>query len=179
MPALSLGVDFGTTNTVIALAADASACDLVGFDGPLGRQTAIRSALSFHAPPARPSERVIEAGPWAIEAYVEDPGETRFLQSFKSFAAQASFTETQILGRRFRFEDLLSTFLLKVREHAGTALAHLPKRVIVGGRSPSWARAPTRPWRFPAMRRRSGAWASRRSPMCTSRSAPPFSSREA
>jgi len=56
---------------------------------------------------------------------VEDPAETRFIQSFKSFAAQESFTETQILGRRYRFEDLLSTFLLKVRDYAGAALGAL------------------------------------------------------
>jgi hypothetical chaperone protein len=79
-----------------------------------------------------PSERSIAAGPWAIEAYVEDPAETRFIQSFKSFAAQESFSETQILGRRYRFEDLLSTFLLKVREYAGGELQALPDRVIVG-----------------------------------------------
>jgi hypothetical chaperone protein len=132
MRGFSLGVDFGTTNTVIALAPDSGGVDLVRFDGPLGAQTAIRSALSFHAPPARPSERVIEAGPWAIEAYAEDPSETRFLQSFKSYAAQASFSETQIINRRYRFEDLLSTYLLKVREHAGDALGELPARVIVG-----------------------------------------------
>ena len=63
---------------------------------------------------------------------MEDPAETRFIQSFKSFAAQESFTETQILGRRYRFEDLLSTFLLKVRDYAGAELADLPERVIVG-----------------------------------------------
>ena len=63
---------------------------------------------------------------------MEDPVETRFIQSFKSFAAQESFTETQILGRRYRFEDLLSTFLLKVRDYAGGELGELPERVIVG-----------------------------------------------
>jgi hypothetical chaperone protein len=129
---LSLGVDFGTTNTVIALAAPGEAARLVRFAAPEGDLFAFRSALSFHAPPERPSERTVEAGPWAIEAYVEDPGETRFIQSFKTFAASASFTETQIIGRRYQFEDLLSAFLLKLRDHAGVAMADLPKRVIVG-----------------------------------------------
>jgi hypothetical chaperone protein len=104
----------------------------VRFPAPQGETFAFRSALSFHAPPERPSERTVEAGPWAIEAYVEDPGETRFIQSFKTFAASESFSETQILGRRYRFEDMLSAFLLKVRDHAGAAMADLPRRVIVG-----------------------------------------------
>ena len=64
---------------------------------------------------------MVEAGPWAIEAYVEEPLETRFIQSFKKSwrAASPLFKHTQILGKWFRFEDLLSTFLLKMRGHAG------------------------------------------------------------
>lgn len=130
--ALSLGIDFGTTNTVVALADGAGPAQLVKFPAPEGELFAFRSCLSFHAPPEHPSERTIAAGPWAIEAYVEDPAETRFIQSFKSFAAQESFTETQVLGRRYRFEDLLSTFLLKLRDYAGGGMADLPTRVIVG-----------------------------------------------
>jgi hypothetical chaperone protein len=138
----SLGIDFGTTNTVIALADAAGPAHLAKFPapGPLhsggaqgasgGELFAFRTCLSFHAPPEHPAERSIEAGPWAIEAYVEDPAETRFIQSFKSFAASESFSETQVLGRRYRFEDLLSTFLLKMRDYGD--LADLPKRVIVG-----------------------------------------------
>lgn len=141
---MQLGIDFGTTNTVLALAGAAGPASLVRFPAPAslldggadgasgGELFAFRSCLSFHAPAEDPTRREIAAGPWAIEAYVEDPAETRFIQSFKSFAAQGSFTETQILGRRYRFEDLLSTFLLKVRDYAGDALGEVPERVIVG-----------------------------------------------
>jgi hypothetical chaperone protein len=128
----SLGIDFGTTNTVVALAGPEGPAHLARFPAPEGELFAFRSCLSFHAPPERPSERTVAAGPWAIEAYVEDPVETRFIQSFKSFAAAESFTETQVLGRRYRFEDLLSTFLLKMRDYAGAEMAQLPPRVIVG-----------------------------------------------
>ena len=128
--AFSLGIDFGTTNTVIALADAAGPAHLAKFPAPEGELFAFRSCLSFQAPAERPAERSIAAGPWAIEAYVEDPAETRFIQSFKGFAASESFTETQVLGRRYRFEDLLSTFLLKMRDYGG--LADLPGRVIVG-----------------------------------------------
>ncbi len=128
----TLGIDFGTTNSVLSLAGDDGPAELVRFAAPEGELFAFRSCLAFYAPPERPAERQVAAGPWAIEAYVEDPAETRFIQSFKSFAAQASFTETQILGRRYRFEDLLSTFLLKVRDYADERLGQMPQRVIVG-----------------------------------------------
>ena len=146
----SLGVDFGTTNTVLAQAGADGASHLVQFPAPEGELFAVRSCLSFHAPPERPQERQIAAGPWAIEAYVEDPAETRFIQSFKSFAAQDSFTETQILGRRYQFEDLLSTFLLKLRDYARDELAEIPERVVIGrpvtfvGASPNEALALSR-----------------------------------
>ncbi|WP_374577523.1 Hsp70 family protein [Phenylobacterium sp.] len=132
MTGLSIGIDFGTTNTVVALAGAQGPAHLARFPAPERDVFAFRSALSFYAPPDLPNEREIEAGPWAIEAYVEDPLETRFIQSFKSFAASESFTETQIVGRRYQFEDLLSTFLLKLREHGGGDMADLPRRVIVG-----------------------------------------------
>jgi hypothetical chaperone protein len=128
----TLGIDFGTTNTVLALADRDGPARLVRFAAPEEELFAFRSCLSFHAPPDAPAERSIAAGPWAIEAYVEDPAETRFIQSFKTFAAAESFSETQILGRRYRFEDLLSTFLLKVRDYAGPGLGELPERVVIG-----------------------------------------------
>lgn len=145
-----LGIDFGTTNTVLALADAEGAARLVRFQAPEGELFAFRSCLSFYAPPDLPQERSVAAGPWAIEAYVEDPAETRFIQSFKSFAAQESFTETRILGRRYAYEDLLSTFLLKVRDYAGAALVEIPERVVLGrpvtfaGASPNEALALTR-----------------------------------
>ena len=129
--ALSLGIDFGTTNTVVALADASGPAHVVQFPAPVGELFAFRSCLSFHAG-ERPNDRAIAAGPWAIDAYVEDPAETRFIQSFKRFAASESVTETQVLGRRYRFEDLLSTFLLKLRSYADAGMAELPSRVIVG-----------------------------------------------
>jgi hypothetical chaperone protein len=127
----AIGVDFGTTNTVVSRLDVNGAARLATFTHE-GRDFApFRSTLSFHADPDNPRERVVNAGPWAIEAYLEEPLETRLLQSFKSHAASALFTDTQILGRRFRFEDLLSTFLLQVRHHAAEAFGVAPT-VIVG-----------------------------------------------
>ncbi|MFC5344536.1 Hsp70 family protein [Brevundimonas staleyi] len=134
-PRATIGIDFGTTNTVVALTGPEGDATVVRFVAPTGDLATFRSTLSFQLHPGadgRTPERVVEAGPWAIEAYVEDPLETRFIQSFKTFAASAAFTETVIDNRRYKFEDLLAAFLLRVRHHAGSALDHLPPRVIVG-----------------------------------------------
>jgi len=128
----AIGIDFGTTNTVVSLIGADGQAHLVAFPRDDGEIVAFRSALSFHAPPDDPSGRVVEAGPWAIEAYVEEPLETRFIQSFKSYAASPLFQDTRILGRRYQFEDLLSTFLLRLRAHAGAHMASLPSTAIIG-----------------------------------------------
>jgi len=128
----SIGVDFGTTNTVVCVTTAQGAAQLVRFPGLGEGRAPFRSAISFHADADQPSGRRVDAGPWAVDAYLDDPGETRFIQSFKSYAASPLFSETVILGRRYRFEDMLSAFLLQLRGHAGEALAQLPPRLIVG-----------------------------------------------
>ena len=131
----TIGIDFGTTNTVVALTDAQGHTSLVTFPTGEGQTATFRSALSFQmhgGVDGQPPERVVEAGPWAIDAYVEDPLDTRFIQSFKTFAASAAFTETMIDNRRYRFEDLLSAFLLRLRHHAGDALVDTPPAVVVG-----------------------------------------------
>lgn len=133
--ALTLGVDFGTTNTVLSLTDGQGGSAVVKLAGPAGDLSGYRSALGFQAITAADgssTERVITAGPWAVETYLEDPLETRFIQSFKNFAASTAFSETVIDGRRYKFEDLLEEFLQQVKAYAGEALSTLPARVIVG-----------------------------------------------
>ena len=128
----AIGIDFGTTNTVVSVVGADREARLIHFAHDQQQLAPFRSALSFHADPLDPRERVVEAGPWAIDAYVEEPLETRFIQSFKTYAASPLFVHTNVLGRWFRFEDLLSAFLLRMLAHGGADLETLPKRLIVG-----------------------------------------------
>jgi hypothetical chaperone protein len=138
-----IGIDFGTTNTVISSLGEDGHADLVSFAAPGGDIVAFRSALSFHAAEGggsgAASRRVIEAGPWAIDAYVEEPLETRFIQSFKSYAASPLFQETRILGRRYEFADMLSAFLLRSRAHAGGAWPEAQAATCIVGRPVTFA----------------------------------------
>ena len=62
----TIGIDFGTTNTVIALG-DGEAARLVEYPMEEGDPiVAFRSALSFHADIDDPRRRIVEAGPFAI-----------------------------------------------------------------------------------------------------------------
>ena len=128
--ARSIGLDFGTTNTVLARATAGGAVDAQMFRHDNVEFSAFRSVLAISQELEDAGiSTLTEAGPWAIERFIADPLECRFLQSFKTFAASAAFRHTTIAGRNYAFEDLLSAFFRKFREHAGADLAELPPRL--------------------------------------------------
>ncbi|MDZ4691404.1 Hsp70 family protein [Terricaulis sp.] len=127
---LSLGLDFGTTNTVATMINADGQPEAVHFahDGEVF--DAFRSVLCFWQDETEDARRTqVEAGPWAIDHFVDSAGDCRFIQSFKTFAASALFTDTLVYARRMNFEALLATFLRQVQAHAG---AELPKRIVIG-----------------------------------------------
>lgn len=126
----SIGIDFGTTNTVLAYPGAAGTAEVQSFTRQGEKFEAVRTTLSFRRNPVRGAAPVAEAGPWAIHDFIESPEDTRFLQSFKSFAASRSFTDTAVFTKRYKFENLLADFIGKVRDHAG--LAGFPRQLVVG-----------------------------------------------
>ncbi len=128
----ALGLDFGTTNTVAALADGAGGSQLIDFAGDLATGAVFRSALCFWEEESGWNGIAHEAGPWAIDEYLQSPLDSRFVQSFKSVAASASFERALIFNKPFRFEDLGRAFLHKLVTHSAGQLAERPTRVIVG-----------------------------------------------
>ncbi|MDP3493341.1 MAG: Hsp70 family protein [Hyphomonadaceae bacterium] len=127
---LSIGLDFGTTNTVATMLNAEGKVEAVHFAHEDEAFDAFRSVLCFSETDDDAGRRThVDAGPWAIDKFVELAGECRFIQSFKTFAASALFTDTQIYNRRLKFEDLLASFLKQVRSHAGI---DFPKRIVIG-----------------------------------------------
>ena len=126
----TLGLDFGTTNSVAAIARRGIS-ELLALQGPDGPDPAFRSALCFWEDDAVAGGTAAEAGPWAIAEYLEYPQGSRFLQSFKSVAANPSFEHATIFERRYRFEDLGQTFLTKMAARAGGMLDQAT-RIVVG-----------------------------------------------
>ena len=117
-PAVSIGIDFGTSNTVVALAADDRRVEAIRFDHGGQRHSVFVSALCFWED--RPGAGAqAEGGPWAIEQFLEGRHVYRFLQSFKTFAASSSFNTTQVFRQRYKFEDILAAFLRTLARHGG------------------------------------------------------------
>ena len=126
----SLGLDFGTTNSVATLIDSNGKSQAIGFSHAGESVDACRSVLCFwRDDEGRVSKPMMEIGPWAIDQFLELGGDCRFLQSFKTFAASPLFVNTVIHNKAWSFEDLLSAYLRRFGERAGTPF---PKRVFVG-----------------------------------------------
>jgi len=130
--AVALGLDFGTSNTVAALADGAGNSRLVEFAGAEATGPVFRSALCFWEDEQARNGVAHEAGPWAIAEYLQSPLDSRFVQSFKTVAASPLFERALIFNRPFRFEDLGRLFLQRLVAHAGGRLDDRPARVVVG-----------------------------------------------
>ncbi|MEO0979559.1 MAG: Hsp70 family protein [Pseudomonadota bacterium] len=127
----TIGLDFGTSNTVAVTAQGPGATSPVRFQDRDGSFTSLPTVLSFLD---RGAARALhpEVGPWAIRQFLESFGDVRFIQSLKTFAASSLFKGTGVYGVRFEFEDLMSTFLRCAFDRAGTGFDPAGTRLVVG-----------------------------------------------
>ncbi|SDP91866.1 Hsp70 family protein [Phyllobacterium sp. OV277] len=130
--AQALGFDFGTTNTVLALA-DGTTTRSLSFTNATGTADSMRTALSFMKDPVAGAAALkVEAGHAAIRQFIDNPGESRFLQSIKTFAASALFQGTLIFAKRHTFEDLMEIFVRRLKTYAGDEWPGDVKRIVTG-----------------------------------------------
>ena len=114
--ARALGLDFGTTNTVMALSTGGAETRSMHFTSSVGVTDTMRTALSFMKDPLVGAQALkVEAGQAAIRQFIDNPGDCRFLQSIKTFAASALFQGTLIFARRHAFDDLMEIFLRRLK----------------------------------------------------------------
>src|SRR6185503_11231531 len=111
-----VGLDFGTTNSAIAVAGADQQATLASFGDATNRTTSFRSILYFPAKERnQPVKAETQAGPDAINAYLEADTKGRLILSIKSYLASDLFTTTTINGRPYTLEDLISLILRRLR----------------------------------------------------------------
>ncbi|MVA58158.1 Hsp70 family protein [Agrobacterium vitis] len=129
----ALGLDFGTTNTVLAQSIDETTTHSVQFTSMAGTTDSMRTALSFMKDAQLGARALkVEAGQAAIRQFIDNPGDCRFLQSIKTFAASALFQGTLVHARRFQFEDLMEVFLKRLEAYAGDGWPANASRIVAG-----------------------------------------------
>ena len=126
-----IGVDLGTTNSVVTALRPDGTAHTVRHRFGTAELDVIRSVLAFAVDGTTLAHA---AGPAAVDLYLDDPHDTRLMMSLKSYLAQASFTETRIFGRPFTLEALIALFLRTILPghiEGATLVAGRPVRTVV------------------------------------------------
>ena len=141
MTVTGIGIDFGTTNSVVALAHVDGRVETRSWPTAEGPTSTFRTALTFW----REGREVAHvAGPEAVARAANPTGDQRFLQSLKTHLASRAFTDTRLYGRRFTIEDLISTFLRDLTPGAPQGPIVAGRPVVFAGTSPDEDLATTR-----------------------------------
>lgn len=131
----AVGLDFGTTNSAIAVVGDDGAPRLVQFPAAEAGASSetFRSILFFEAPEETGgSESSIAVGNDGIRRYLLAGGNGRLVQSLKSFLADQTFESTDILGETYSLGDLIAPIITALRDAAIAQYGELPERIVVG-----------------------------------------------
>ncbi len=130
---MSIGLDFGTTNSSLAVATPDGDVKLARFPYSGGVTESFRSLLYL--------ERLKQAGritlkswsgPAGIDHYLQADDKGRLIQSLKSFLTSRSLQTTEIFGRRVQLEDLIANILRDIRTQAEQQFRFPVVNVVVG-----------------------------------------------
>ncbi|MBZ5617372.1 MAG: Hsp70 family protein [Acidobacteriia bacterium] len=125
----AIGIDFGTTNSSVALATGGPDVQLVPFAYTGGVTEAFRSLLYLEHVKERGRAAVKSwTGPTAIEQYLATETKGRLIQSLKSHLSSRSLTSTDVFGHRHTIEALIARILADLRvqaeRHFGIPIRH-------------------------------------------------------
>jgi hypothetical chaperone protein len=129
----SIGIDFGTTNSSIAVAQPDGAVELVSFPTASATTESFRSLLYLeqHRHAAHTQIKSY-TGPAAIEHYLGAEHKGRLIQSLKSYLSSRTLTGTEVFGRLYSIEDLISRILADLRLSAEKQFNHPIRHATVG-----------------------------------------------
>src|ERR1700721_1800529 len=129
----ALGIDFGTTNSSVASARGDGTVELVSFPAAAAATESFRSVLYLeqHKHSGRTQIKGF-TGPQAIEHYLHAEHKGRLIQSLKSYLTSRTLTGTEVFGRRYTVEDLISRILADLRLSAERQFGEDVRHATVG-----------------------------------------------
>ncbi len=129
----ALGIDFGTTNSSIALASGEGEVELARFSSATGLTDSYRSLLYLEQHLERGIKNLKSwTGPAGIEKYLAAETKGRLIQSLKSFLSSRTLTTTDVFGRRRTLEELIARILKDLRSEAEEQFGVEIRTAVVG-----------------------------------------------
>ncbi len=126
-----VGVDFGTTNSAVAVADSNRRSDLVGV-AENGDPT-FRSILFFDSEEKGSDRRArCDAGQMAIDRALDPLFEGRLIQSIKSYLTNVGFSGTSIYGNRYALADLVALILDRLRVKTEERIGIVDTPIVAG-----------------------------------------------
>jgi hypothetical chaperone protein len=124
-----IGIDFGTTNSSVAIYKVDGQTELVSFPTAKELTESYRSVLYLEQlKQAGRTQLKGFTGPQAIEQYLQAASPGRLIQSLKSYLPSKSLTGTEVFGRRYTLEELIARILTDLRlateRHIGGPVRH-------------------------------------------------------
>lgn len=128
------GIDFGTTNSSVAVVTSHTKVEFASFNFAGTETLSSRSVLYFEQVKAPGSMKRTHglSGPAAIERYLDVDEKGRLIQSLKSHLTSRTLTGTEVFGRRHRLEELISRILSDLRKHAEKQFERPIRNAVVG-----------------------------------------------
>lgn len=117
------GIDFGTTNSALAIF-DEERKEIV--------DTIIIPSLIYFPSIASPNHEKYVIGETAITSYLSDNMQGRFIKSIKQILSRSSFIETRIQNRRYNASDLVALILKELKERADQIIGYDCKKAVIG-----------------------------------------------
>jgi hypothetical chaperone protein len=119
------GLDFGTTNSALAVNRNGKV-EIVDIDEFNSAGKTMRSVLFFD------EGRNIYVGQEAISRYIEEVSYGRYMQSIKAFLPDRTFESTEIYGKTYKIEDLVSIILQRMKSKGDEYVGESTEDVVLG-----------------------------------------------
>jgi hypothetical chaperone protein len=131
---IAVGFDFGTTNSSVAMVDEAGEVQLASFPSGGAQTQSFRSVLYFEQYKNSEGAKRMHSltGPAAIDHYLQTDEKGRLVQSLKSHLSSRTLTGTEVFGRRYKLEELVSRMLSDLRKHAAHEFKQPVRHAMVG-----------------------------------------------
>ncbi len=118
------GIDFGTTNSALAIYDEDSK--------EIHSTIIIPSLIYFYHQIKGIDEQSYVVGEEAIIAYLNDGMKGRFIKSIKQVLSRSSFTETRIHNKKYNASDLVAIILKELKSKADELIGMDCKKAVIG-----------------------------------------------